>query len=452
MVEDEGADDDSVDEPSHGADDSEDDLDSEDETAAKSSNRRFLKMMKSASSTPRRAPVTPVKAASQLIKTQLVRKPASEESLLRLVSKQVAPTGSPNSFKFKYVQVKSSEVSTGSKVSINKPGAVNGNVKLDNNAAALKIATAGGPKKSFIATKKVSKPSETPVIIRVRTLDPEQEALRKRKLLEEDKKIGERKVIKVDTQANRMKLLKQNQLKRSAIKDDTDDSMGSEEDDDLEEESDVDDPDAANENSSSWQDNNERLLILCDDAIESLKQRRKAYLSSKDKNKLLDNRTLDKFVRLSDEIASTIKKVIKEDGENLSDADHFEEYCQDVLDSIAFKGDEEDMSQQEAEKILLWLHKKEGESARGAAREPAVTANQLMLYSQILELLTAASTDDGLDKLNSSMRDDLGEDADEEEDMVDEEQAAEEEMEEEEDEEDDFMDTDFDNTYDEWRR
>lgn len=385
-----------------------------------------------------------VKTASQLIRTQAVRKQTvhkTNQFAHRLLSKKMSPINkSPGSLKQNYIQVKTGTMPTGSKVSVGKPiTSVNGNAKLLGNSSSLKIATAGGPKKTIITTKKIVKSNEPPIIIKVRTLKPDEEILRKSKLEEEDKKIGTRKVIKVNTQSNEKRAIKLRHVNRDSLDEDSDDTMDSEDDLDEEEEdeedddSDIDDPDASNGKQSSWRDKNVRLLTLCEDAIDSLKQRQKSYNALASTLKTIDKRTLDKFVRLSDEIASTIKKVIKEDGENLSDADHFEEYCQDVLDSIAFKGDEEDMSQEESEKILLWLHKKEGDSGK-SKKDPELNSNELMLYTQILELLTAANTDDGLDKLNSSLGEDI--DEGEEEQIEEEEEENMSQVEEEEDEED----------------
>lgn len=132
-----------------------------------------------------------------------------------------------------------------------------------------------------------------------------------------------------------------------------------------------------------------RLLSLCKAAVDTLRQRQKAFKESDEIDKVIERRSLNKFLSLSEQIVEIIKQSIEEDPDSISDSDNFEEYCQDMLDSIAFKGDEDDLTSAEAERLQKWLRLKEEASGAGAAARNQSRSEQLKLYQQMLFLLTS---------------------------------------------------------------
>ena len=380
----------------------------------------------------------PISKASEFIKTQTMRKVSG--AIAKVQQQQSGPKTGKTSVNASGPRSKITHSSQqSSKVTVKRPNINGATTDKTNVMGRMKITTAGGPTTQHAAPA---------IIIKVRTLKPEEVEMRRKKQEEEDKKIGERKIIIVDTKANeqRAAAAKKRILANNDSMEDSEDGSDMEDED-----SDIDDP--LEMEDTNREIKNKRLLSICKDAIESLKERQAEFtepsgnLNSKD----LDKKTLDKFVRLSTEITKSIQTTIETEGETLSDSDNFEEYCQDVLDSIALRGDEEDMTQQDAEKILVWLHRKEDKSVKkknaALRRDDERTSNEMMLYTQILELLTAASNDSSMGggKLNnttsSTMQDDMDEAEEEEaEDEMDEEEMDDMEEEFMEDEEDEDMD------------
>ena len=435
-------------------DDLDDELMDEDEE-----NSQFLAMMKNNASSSSKKLLQQKKNASALglgtkmapFKTQVVRKLGGNTLLTKSIQGALGSKGLQ-----KTPQIKAN-IAPGSKVAVNRP--VNGDKTGSLVAKALTQQSVVNKQSKTIVVQRVVKQTEVPIIIKVRTLSLEDVEMRKKKKEEREKDVAGKKVIKITTETLRTKYRPSlsNRKNRPHLGSDesedsadpllhSDDSEEEEEEEEMDEEE--EDDDEENLNSSlknvSHEVLNKKLLELCKSAMDSLNVRRSQFQAKdlpKGASSSLTKQTVDKFVNLCSVIIENIKTTIAEEGENLSDATNFEEYCQDVLDSINLKGDEEELAQREAEDLLLWLQEA-SKSVKNKAEQEQFT-NQMMLYNQILELLSSAMHEQGLlDKFNATDYTDEGEDEDmdelEHEDMLSDDDMGEEEEDggEEEEEED----------------
>ncbi|XP_018027695.1 nucleolar protein dao-5 [Hyalella azteca] len=323
------------------------------------------------------------------IRSQIVRKGSSSGPFARsttvMMQNKVISGGSLKTAAV--VQVQTKKFAPGSKVMVQPPTSVNGDLRKILPAVPGREVK-GTSAKVLTATRR--NPTEPPIIIKIRTRKPEEDELLKKKRAEEEKQAGTRKIIKIFTQRGEVrKLPKRSGGSRSEAESESIESEEEDMDDEEEDEDEGESEDEAASNLKPLSEKNKKLLHLFGEAIESLKSGLKSF--KKEPSQPLSVKTIEKFIRLSSEIADTVRETIEDLGDQISNSDNFEEYCQDVLDSIPFSyGEDDDLSNEEADNILAWLHQREKASKK--AGESLTTDNnaQLALFTQMLELLTTA--------------------------------------------------------------
>jgi len=350
------------------------------------------------------APIIKTRPISQVIKT----KPVIAKQIVKGASKNVLLSSS-----------------AGSKVT-GKPGALklgNSNVKVNTKVVTTKQVNGNAHHSTLSSSKRL----ERPFVIKINTRDPE-EVEEKKKIAEEKKKeVGEHKVIKIFTRLN---------LSKDWANDSLDD-----EDMDSDDYTDSDEELSGNMSkkkvngngkSNDWEKKNADIIKLCGNVITSLKDICKTFTTYEKNRNVLNKAKFTRFTSLCEKLATTMSKVVKEEKRKFSNAMHFEEYVQDLLDMIAVKSDptkDDCLSVQDAGILTSWLSEK--------ILAKSMESEHIMLLSQLLELLSN-NADIKERMLPKGDRDDE-EMEEEDEDMDDEEDDMLEE-EEEEDMEDDMED------------
>ncbi|KAF2357578.1 hypothetical protein FHG87_011664 [Trinorchestia longiramus] len=403
--------------------DSEEDMDEYDDDDEESS-QRFLEFMNKAAGRQKNQRFESTKSSKlsaggvkvspqKFIKTQLIRKgsqsgPEGRGPVTAVMMQSKAGNATSGASKTpKVVQVQTTKFTPGSKVMVQPPTSVNGDVRK-GTASGLLSSVGGLRAVASEALKKTEPrrvPGAPPVVIKIRTRKPEEDEILRKKKDEEDKQAGTRKIIKIYTRLGAgRKIINKGGGSKSSI-DPESESMESDEDESEREDS--TEPKACKPLSGK----NEKLIRLCEEAVESLKHGLKSH--KKEPSQSINSKTIEKFIRLSSEITETVKETIDELGGKISNSDNFEEYCQDVLDSISFKYNE-DISHEEADSLLSWLRKQDKESQRDEEARSSEKSSQLVLYSQMLELLTSVN-----DEGNEGTFDEEEEMDEEDEEMMD---------------------------------